>query len=84
MHSIRTIWPIAAALPMLLAACVSGSGPNVADEASLGRVCPAPTPPARLEAIADFLEVAPPSPGLDVLATEWERLDQGARKARGQ
>jgi hypothetical protein len=84
MASIKTTWLIAAALPMSLAACVSVSPPNVVDEASLGRICPMPTPPDRLEAIAEYLDTAQPSRGLDVLATEWERLDEGVRKARSR
>lgn len=56
----------------------------VPDSASLGQVCPLPTPRPRLEAILEYLEGAEPSAGLNVLATEWERLDEGVRKARGQ
>ncbi|SPL65330.1 hypothetical protein OHAE_1197 [Ochrobactrum soli] len=49
---------------------------------ALGRACPAPTPASRQQAILDYLEQAAPSKDLDVLATEWERLDEGARRAR--
>lgn len=74
---------IAAALAMSLAGCVTGS-PPAADRAALAALAPAPTPPDRLRAIADYLERAAPDPGLDVLATEWERLDEGARILKGQ
>lgn len=83
MHNPKMICAIAAILPMLLSGCVTESK-TVAAPSDLGRVCPMPTPMAKLTAIADYLENAPPSPGLNVLSTEWERLDEGARKARGQ
>ncbi|WKC25129.1 hypothetical protein QTJ18_14165 [Rhizobium sp. SSA_523] len=83
MFSTRTTWPIAALLPMWLAGCVSASGP-VASAVDLARVCPAPTSAAKQQAILRYLEGAEPSPDLDALATEWERLDEGARKARGE
>jgi hypothetical protein len=46
-------------------------------------MCPTPTPRERLPAIAGYLERAAPDPGLDALATEWERLDEGALRCRG-
>jgi hypothetical protein len=55
----------------------------VAEPAGLARVCPAPTAPAKLGAILTYLEKASSDPGLDALATEWERLDEGARVSRG-
>lgn len=78
---------IVVALMTSLAGCVSDSvdRPTVATDAiraGLARACPTPTPTPRLEVIADYLEHADPSPGLDALATEWERLDEGARAAR--
>jgi len=66
---------------MLPAACENEFRAVTSSEALSG-LCPAPTPPARLATILQYLETAPPSDGLDVLATEWERLDDGARKAR--
>lgn len=68
-------------LPMLLAGCVSVSSP-VADKKELGKVCPAPTTTVKAKTILHYLETAPPSIALDVLATEWERLDEGARRVR--
>lgn len=71
---------------MSLAGCVSGSPsrPVLPDRAALAPACPTPTARARLEAIAGYLEAAPPAAGLDALATEWERLDDGARACRGR
>jgi len=63
-----------------VAGCVTVSGPQT--ELAMGLVCPAPTPTARQKAILDYLVKAAPSTGLDVLATEWKRLDEGVRKAR--
>jgi hypothetical protein len=75
---------IAGTLALSLAGCGSGSaGMAVAEPARLGRVCPAPTAGAVLPAIADYLDRAADDPGLDALASEWERLDEGARIARG-
>ncbi|MEW5422635.1 hypothetical protein [Amorphus sp. 3PC139-8] len=83
MRSAQMTLAIAAALAMSLAGCASGSG-TAADRTALAGLCPAPTPPDRLRAIADYLERAQPDPGLDVLATEWERLDDGVRILRGE
>ncbi|KAB2762450.1 hypothetical protein F9L00_09025 [Brucella anthropi] len=80
MSNMRTTWSIGAVLLMSLAGCVTVSGPQT--ELAMGLVCPAPTPTARQKAILDYLDKAAPSTGLDVLATEWERLDEGVRKAR--
>ena len=82
MSSTRMTLLIVAVLPTLLSGCVTASGP-VATMSDLARVCPAPTTVVRQKAILRYLESAPPSSDLDVLATEWERLDDGARKARG-
>lgn len=84
MHSTKTTCVFAAGLLVLLTGCASDSPRTVARTADLGRVCPAPTPPGLLAAILAHLESAPPSAGLDALATEWERLDEGVRKARGK
>lgn len=65
-----------------LAGCVTAYRP-VAEPAELARVCPSPTTPAKLGTILTYLEHASPDPGLDALATEWERLDEGARVSRG-
>lgn len=83
MSNARSMLAIAAVLPMLLAGCETVSGP-VADRAALARVCPSPTPPSRIRAILDYLERAPSDAGLDALAMEWERLDEGARVAKGR
>lgn len=70
---------------MLLVACATASMPVVvADEGKLADIVPLPTPPDKLQSIANYLEKAPADPGLDVLATEWERLDEGVRIARGK
>jgi hypothetical protein len=69
---------------------VSASPAGPALEASRGRTigqqlapaCPTPTSDGNAGRIATFLEAAPTSPGLDLLSTEWERLDQGARACR--
>ena len=47
-------------------------------------ICPTPTSDGNARQIAGYLESAPPAAGLDVLATEWERLDDGARICRGK
>ena len=44
--------------------------------------CPTQTDDAKAERIADYLEMALPDPGLDALATEWERLNDGAGTCR--
>lgn len=79
---------IAVMLLPSLAACVSESAPvapkPVAPKASFGVVCPMPTPATKLELILEYLETSPPSAGLNALATEWERLDEGVRRARGR
>ncbi|KAB2699311.1 hypothetical protein F9K79_09465 [Ochrobactrum sp. Kaboul] len=80
MSNMKMTWPIGALLLMSLAGCVTASGPQ--GELALGRACPAPTPLPRQQAILSYLEKAAPSKELDVLATEWERLDEGVRRAR--
>lgn len=75
---------------MSLAGCVSASRAPVAGDTpaaigrQLARTCPTPTDLARMREIAAYLETAPEAPGLDALSTEWERLDEAARKCRGQ
>lgn len=72
-----------------IASCtMSSGGPAVSEQAGaaisrqIGRSCPTPTPdPVRLR-IAEALETLPSSAGIDVLATEWERLDEGSRRCR--
>jgi hypothetical protein len=44
--------------------------------------CPAQTDDAKAERILGYLEKALPDPGLDTLATEWERLNDGAGVCR--
>lgn len=50
--------------------------------AAIAPRCPTPTDDTKAGKIATYLEVATEDPGLDVLATEWERLDNGARICR--
>lgn len=72
-----------AALLTLLPGCVSGPvHPLRLDE--FRTICPSPSRLSReqLLQIADALESFT-HPGLDRLATEWERLDQAARICRG-
>lgn len=83
MRNAAMISSIAMMSLLLLPGCVGGSTATVADRSSLAQVCPMPTPEGRLVQILDYLESAPASPGLDVLATEWERLDDGAQTCRG-
>lgn len=82
MPSARSRLVTAAVLVTLLAGCVTAYRP-VAEPAELARACPAPTAPAKMAAILTYLEKASPDPGLNALATEWERLDEGARVSRG-
>lgn len=80
--------PLIAVVPAaFLSACVSAGSdrpiPEAAVVAALNRVCPTPTPGSVKSKIADELEAAinqgvPP----DVLAAEWERLDEGASRCR--
>lgn len=44
--------------------------------------CPTETTDHKALAIAGFLERSQADPGLDVLAVEWERLNDGARICR--
>lgn len=83
MRSGATTTLIAVALGMLLAACVSTSAEKpVADKSEIARACPKSTGKDKLLAIALYLETAPESPGLDLLATEWERLNDGAKSCK--
>lgn len=81
---------IAAALLMCLGACASVTGAALPDSAPQARrailapICPAPsssTSLTKIEAELDRAIAAKVSP--DVLAREWERLDEAARKCRG-
>lgn len=76
MRSVKTTTLIAAALMLSLSGCVTALPSPTAN------ICPWPTPRPKLEIIADYLNRAPADPGLDTLATEWERLDEGARICR--
>lgn len=79
---------LAAVLMTSLAACASVSSSRPAIDAGkiagqLSRMCPTPTPDAKLNPILNEIDAAgaaghPPN----VLATEWERLDEAARKCR--
>lgn len=91
MHRPRSMPLIAAALATSLAGCASGSrSPALTEQAGasigqqIARACPTPTDVERMKRIATYLETAPPGPGLDAIATEWERLDAAARKCRGE
>jgi hypothetical protein len=72
MNSATTTIATVAALLMSPAGCVTVS--NLAVSAA----CPFPTPRPKLEAIVSYLERAAPDPGLDTLAVEFERLNDGA------
>ena len=87
---------LAAALFLSLSACVSTQGapvpvasPVPARQAEIQRrlapLCPTPSNLSADQkvAVADALEHSPQSAGLDLLASEWERLDAGARACRG-
>lgn len=83
---------IAAGFAVCLSACVTEPAPGVdwravsqgvARQTSFSAACPTPTGRARLVKIKTELEAtiaanAPP----DTLASEWERLDAGARACR--
>lgn len=93
MRKAATIWLLAAALLASLPGCASRSAaPGVHSTAltvgaaplrSFAAACPTPTPDARKIIIADELEAAiPTGRPPNVLAEEWERLDEGARICR--
>jgi hypothetical protein len=44
--------------------------------------CPTQTDDVMAERIAEYIDKAPPDPGLDTLASEWERLNDGAGVCR--
>lgn len=84
---------IAAVLLTSLAGCASGSLVDATRpvsrgeakekrQAALAPACPTPTPDSKAAKIATYIERAKPDPNLDVFATEWERLDDGARACR--
>ena len=64
------------------------SGNSQSIRASLADICPTPSnlTPAQAGQVADALEAVPPEhvPGIEILATEWDRLDQGARICQGK
>ncbi len=92
----RTMQLIAAALLTSLAGCASdlltkpvttataaqAADAKVQRQAAMSRICPTPTSNDKAVKIAGYLETAAPAPGLDTLATEWERLDDGSRVCR--
>lgn len=94
----RTMLSIAAVLAMSLQGCASdlatkpvvrATAAQAADakaqrRTAMAPICPTPTSDGKARQIAGYLESAPPAAGLDVLATEWERLDDGARICRGK
>ncbi len=84
---------IAAALLTLLTGCgnvsrINQMQPVIMDDTKAARqmamalMCPTPTDGSKAAKIATYLEGAKPDPNLDVLATEWERLDDGSRSCR--
>lgn len=83
---------IVAALTMFLGACASGtplgiSEPKTPAEArkAIAPACPTPTPASKLKSIERELEAGlKAGAALDVLASEWERLDAGSRVCRGE
>lgn len=89
----RLINATGVALLASLAGCVGASvtapaltGNPQAIAAKLARACPTPTPAMKLNAIADELAALAARgdiAAVDVLASEWERLDEGARTCRG-
>ncbi|WP_026784292.1 hypothetical protein [Pleomorphomonas koreensis] len=89
----RWIKPIAAALLACLPACaeLATERPALTGEASqiregLARACPRPTTEKQKAAILaelESLDAAGMIARVDMLATEWERLDAGARACRG-
>lgn len=81
--------PTVVVLAMCLSGCASASklteaekARPVATAAELARICPTPTDRARLAAIVDYLARAEPDPGLDALASEYERLLEGSEECR--
>jgi hypothetical protein len=72
----------AALLLISLSACVTGRGTISVDEAR--GLCPTPLTASQALRIADALDNLPPGSDLDALATELERLNDGARICRGQ
>lgn len=79
---------------VLLTLCLSGCVGTLLKPAltgpirqSLSSVCPTPSnlTPAQAGEVADAIESVPPEhvAGITILATEWDRLDQGARICKG-
>ncbi len=95
MRKLATMCCIAAVLVTLLSACVTQPGAPVATarpasraiiQARLAPLCPTPSQlsSSQLDAVAEALERGPSSPGLDLLATEYERLNDASKVCRGQ
>lgn len=63
------------------------AGNTPAIRAALADVCPTPSnlTPAQAGQVADAIESVPPQHmrGIEILATEWDRLDNGARICKG-
>jgi hypothetical protein len=72
---------IAALLLTWLAGCVSV--PNVTVSEVSRAICPTPLTASQALRIADALDRLPPGDDLDVIATQLERLNDGARICRG-
>lgn len=63
------------------------SGNDQSIRASLANICPTPSnlTPEQAGQVADAMEAVPPEhvAGIEILATEWDRLDAGARICKG-
>lgn len=80
------------ALTMFLVGCETFkqpalSGNDQSIRAALADICPTPSnlTPAQAGQVADAMEAVPPEhvAGIEILATEWDRLDAGARICKG-
>lgn len=64
------------------------SGNSQSIRASLADICPTPSSltPAQAGQVADAIEAVPAAnaQGIEILATEWDRLDNGARICQGK
>lgn len=89
MNRLASMLLIAAGLLTFLTACDPDSSRLAIREAAQARTaiapaCPTPTDRGKQTAIADEISGAiKAGVPIDTLATEWERLDGGARKCRG-
>lgn len=70
-----TDWGVVATRAPLTA---KAAGADEIRRAKRAPACPMPTTRQKSLAIASYIDAAPPGAGLDVIATEWERLNDGA------